>query len=318
MPEHVYYLTGFEPPRDPPAALVVAPLRCHAVWADAVPTGLPGWIESDIYALWPTNEATTSSGLARHVQRLCQGGAIDDSLDGRDRFRSLMRRKTPTEIAVIERNLYANDLAFGAVAEALGPGVSDIDVTRRVSSRSRRRRRAQSPGMAASASASVVTTSMRSHVGPWPPTAIRSSSISSRGGTTTPATRPAHSRSARRRSGERLHALIVEALCTVERLLRPGASAAELDRACRDVLESNDHNGVFPHHSGHGLGVFAQEAPFLVPGSSDTLAVGDVVAVEPGLYVPGVGGLRIEDAWEITSDLPRRLNAFPRELAARP
>ena len=49
---------------------------------------------------------------------------------------------------------------------------------------------------------------------------------------------------------ERLHAVLVEALCAVERLLRPGASAAALDRACRGVLESNDHNAVFPHHIG--------------------------------------------------------------------
>jgi Xaa-Pro aminopeptidase len=51
-----------------------------------------------------------------------------------------------------------------------------------------------------------------------------------------------------------------------------------------------------------------------VPGSADGLTVGDVVAVEPGLYLPGVGSRRLQDAWEITPDLPRRLNAFPREL----
>ena len=143
--------------------------------------------------------------------------------------------------------------------------------------------------MAASASAFVVMTSMRSPLGPSP-----------RDGDTVfvdlfPRRNHYAGDSARSFAigtapvwAERLHAVIVEALCAVERLLRPGASAAALDRACRDVLECNDQNAVvFPHHSGHGLGVFAQEAPFLVPGSSDTLAVGDVVAVEPGLYVPG-------------------------------
>ena len=86
---------------------------------------------------------------------------------------------------------------------------------------------------------------------------------------------------------EPLHALLVEALEAVERLLHPGASAATLDATCRRILDGNGAGAVFPHHTGHGLGVFAQEAPFLVPGSSDVLAVGDIVAVEPGLYRTG-------------------------------
>ena len=230
-----------------------------------------------------------------------------------------MRRKTPTEIAVIERNLRANDLAFGAVAEALGPGVSDIDVYATSLLALAQETKGPiawdgcvgvgvrgdyfdaQPCGAVAADGDTVFVDLFPRRNHYAGDSARSFAIG---------TAPVWA--------ERLHAVIVEALCAVERLLRPGASAAALDRACRDVLESNDQNAVFPHHSGHGLGVFAQEAPFLVPGSSDTLAVGDVVAVEPGLYVPGVGGLRIEDAWEITPDLPRRLNAFPRELVVCP
>jgi Xaa-Pro aminopeptidase len=315
VPEHVYYLTGVEPARDAPAALVVEPSSLHALWPDSVPADIPGWIESEVYAVWPAGETAKMSTLACHVKRLCPHGAIDDSLDGRDRFRALMRRKTPAEIAIIEGNLRANDSAFGAVAEVLRAGVSDIDVY--ATSLLALARETKSPvawdgcvGLgvhgdyfdaqpcgAIGVDGDVVFVDLFPRRRHYAGDSARSFAIGAA---------PAWA--------ERLHELLVEALRAVERLLRPGASAAALDAACRSVLEDNDQDAVFPHHTGHGLGVFAQEAPFLVPGSSDSLAVGDVVAVEPGLYVPGVGGLRIEDAWEITPDLPRRLNAFPREL----
>ena len=58
----------------------------------------------------------------------------------------------------------------------------------------------------------------------------------------------------------------------------------------------------FPTHSGHGLGLGHPEPPYFVPESSDTLEVGDVVALEPGLYVEGTGGMRYERNYLITAD----------------
>ena len=315
VPEHIYYLTGFEPLRDAPAALVIDQSSVHGLWPDDVPDALPAWIDSTTYALWPVDDEAKANGLALGVRRLCPQGAIDDSLDGRERFRSIMRRKMPDEIAVIERNLRANDAAFGAVVETLRPGASDLDVY--ATSLLTMSAEAKGPvawdgcvGLgihgdyfdaqprgAIGAEGDVVFVDLFPRRRHYAGDSARSFAIGAA---------PAWA--------ERLHALLVDALRAVERLLRPGARAAELDSACRSVLDSNEDGAVFPHHTGHGLGVFAQEAPFLVPGSTDTLAVGDVVAVEPGLYLPGVGGMRLEDAWEITPDLPRRLNAFPREL----
>jgi Xaa-Pro aminopeptidase len=58
----------------------------------------------------------------------------------------------------------------------------------------------------------------------------------------------------------------------------------------------------------------APEPPFIVPESDDRLRAGDVVAIEPGHYAPGVGGMRLEDVFLITDTRPRRLNDFPRRL----
>ena len=108
------------------------------------------------------------------------------------------------------------------------------------------------------------------------------------------------------------YARLVQALEEVEALIRPGALAGELDAVCRRSLEFG--TGVFPHHTGHGLGLFAQEPPYLVPDNPDSLRPGDVVAVEPGLYFEGIGGMRLEDVFEVTVGGCRRLNEFPREL----
>ena len=64
----------------------------------------------------------------------------------------------------------------------------------------------------------------------------------------------------------------------------------------------------FPHHAGHGLGLSHPEAPFFVEGATETLIAGDMVALEPELYVDGVGGVRIEHNYRITADGFERLS----------
>ena len=58
---------------------------------------------------------------------------------------------------------------------------------------------------------------------------------------------------------------------------------------------------VFPHHAGHGIGLAHPEPPILVPQSTDVLEAGDVITLEPGAYVPGVGGMRIERNYVVTA-----------------
>jgi len=92
----------------------------------------------------------------------------------------------------------------------------------------------------------------------------------------------------------------MEAIAAGEKKLKAGVEAREVDRAVRSVFESKHLSEHFPHHTGHGIGLGHPEPPFLVPESSDTLLAGDVVTLEPGLYIKGTGGMRFERNYLIT------------------
>ena len=84
-----------------------------------------------------------------------------------------------------------------------------------------------------------------------------------------------------------------------ESLLRPGVEARQVDAAVRGHFASLAGDSYFPSHTGHGLGLGHPEPPYVVPESTETLQSHDVVALEPGLYVPGVGGMRFERNYHI-------------------
>src|SRR5262249_60918379 len=90
--------------------------------------------------------------------------------------------------------------------------------------------------------------------------------------------------------------------------LRAGASCLDVYGAVRAAFEKADIAEAFPHHAGHGLGLTHPEAPFFVRQANETLLAGDVVTLEPGLYVAGVGGIRIEHNYLITKDGYERLS----------
>ena len=98
-----------------------------------------------------------------------------------------------------------------------------------------------------------------------------------------------------------LASFCLEAMEAGERLLKPGARGRDIDAALRRVFTGHDVIQYFPHHSGHGLGLGHPDPPYLTPGSDDVVAEGDVVTLEPGLYVGGVGGMRFERNYLITA-----------------
>jgi Xaa-Pro aminopeptidase len=98
----------------------------------------------------------------------------------------------------------------------------------------------------------------------------------------------------------RLFDLCVAAMAAGERHLRAGVHGKEVYNAVRDVFKEAGTADAFPHHAGHGLGLAHPEAPFLVKESLERLMAGDVVTLEPGLYVDGVGGVRIENNYLVT------------------
>lgn len=100
---------------------------------------------------------------------------------------------------------------------------------------------------------------------------------------------------------KRLFDACVKAMAAGESHLKAGATCQSIYDAVRAVFAGENLADAFPHHAGHGLGLEHPEAPFIVRNSSETLVEGDVVTLEPGLYVDGVGGFRIEHNYLITA-----------------
>jgi Xaa-Pro aminopeptidase len=98
-----------------------------------------------------------------------------------------------------------------------------------------------------------------------------------------------------------LAAFCLEAMDAGERLLKPGTRGRDVDAALRRVFTSHDVIQYFPHHSGHGLGLGHPDPPYFTSESDDVVVEGDVVTLEPGLYVSGVGGMRFERNHLITA-----------------
>ncbi len=94
----------------------------------------------------------------------------------------------------------------------------------------------------------------------------------------------------------------------------PNITGVQLDAAARDVFAEQGTDQYFVHSLGHGLGLRVHEAPSASFRSSDTLVPGNVVTIEPGLYVPGEGGVRIEDVVLITEDGAENLTGAPKRV----
>lgn len=111
------------------------------------------------------------------------------------------------------------------------------------------------------------------------------------------------------------HRAVLGARSLALSMLRPGQATGEIDAAVRDHIHSEGFGPYLLHRTGHGLGLGAHEGPWLAEGADDVLAENMVVSVEPGLYLPGVGGLRDSDTVLITRDGYELLTHEPYELA---
>ena len=94
----------------------------------------------------------------------------------------------------------------------------------------------------------------------------------------------------------------------------PGVSAASVDKAARDVIEAAGYGDYFIHRTGHGLGMESHEAPYIRSGNLNPLELGMTFTVEPGIYLPDRGGVRIEDDVLITADGSESLTSLQRQL----
>ncbi len=110
-----------------------------------------------------------------------------------------------------------------------------------------------------------------------------------------------------------VYELVLEANKAGLDAVKAGRSGQEVDRAARQVIEAAGKGERFGHGLGHGLGMEVHEAPRVAPTSEDVLSPGDVVTVEPGVYLPGEFGIRIEDVVVVTDEGCRVLTSFPKD-----
>jgi Xaa-Pro aminopeptidase len=111
-----------------------------------------------------------------------------------------------------------------------------------------------------------------------------------------------------------VYELVLRAQAAALDAIRAGASGKEVDSVPRELINEAGHADHFGHGTGHGVGLEVHEGPRLATTSDDELAEGNVVTVEPGVYLPDRFGVRIEDLVVVTADGHRNLSGLPKEL----
>jgi Xaa-Pro aminopeptidase len=114
---------------------------------------------------------------------------------------------------------------------------------------------------------------------------------------------------------EKLHGVVLNAQQKAIAAIRPGIAASEVDSIGREVIGKAGWGKNFGHGLGHGIGLEIHEGPRFSPISKDVLKAGMIITVEPGIYLPGVGGIRIEDDVLVTRNGHEVLSTLPREFA---
>ena len=113
---------------------------------------------------------------------------------------------------------------------------------------------------------------------------------------------------------EKIHTIVQEANAAGRAAAKPGAPCANVDKAARDVIEKSGYGKYFTHRTGHGIGMEGHEEPYIRGDNMQLLEPGMAFTVEPGVYLPGRNGVRIEDNVVITESGADVLSDMPREM----
>jgi len=252
--------------------------------------------------------------LAAHARLRAAAGAIETiPVDGAVEHHR--RVKDPEELAAIERAQQATDDAFEEVLERMAVGVSEQQVAGLLEQSLRR------DGGDALAFPSVVAFGENAAEPHHQPghrlleegDVVKLDFGALRDGYHADMTRTV-AFGAPAAELRKIHDVVREAQQAGIDAVRAGVPAGEVDAAARGVIETAGFGERFTHGLGHGVGLEIHEAPWLRAGLDEPLPAGAVVTVEPGIYVPALGGVRIEDMVEVTDEGCRVLGASTREL----
>jgi Xaa-Pro aminopeptidase len=227
----------------------------------------------------------------------------------------LRQIKEPREIEAIERAAALADQAFAHVLGIIKPGLREIDVALELESFMRSR---GSDGLAFDTIAASGPNAARPHA-KTTDRQLREGEMlkldfgARIDGYCCDITRTVAIGEADERLRE-VYAAVLEANETALAVVRSGLKACDVDAAARDVLKKRGLAEQFTHGLGHGVGLAVHELPTLNARNSDPLRAGSVVTIEPGVYVPGWGGVRIEDLVVVESGGPRLLSHAPKDL----
>lgn len=227
----------------------------------------------------------------------------------------LRRAKDEGELALIARACAATDAAFAALVSFLAPGLTEREVARRLEDR------LLDAGADAIAFATIVASGpngARPHHTPGVRVLARGDLVTVDFGAAVDGYASDMTRTVA--LGEpaaelrETYELVRTAQAAGVAAVRDGVTAGEVDAACREPITAGGRGDRFVHPTGHALGLEIHEEPILRSGSTARLSRRMAVTVEPGVYLPGLGGVRIEDTVAVAADAAQILTLSPKEL----
>lgn len=223
--------------------------------------------------------------------------------------------KDEEEIAIIEKACSIADLAYDHILKMIQPGMTEIEVANQLDFYMR------SLGASGVSFETIVASGLRSAM----PHGVASKKIIEQGdlitidfgcyyeGYVSDMTRTF----AIGDPGEQLkeiYQIVLEAQLAVLEVAKPGVTGKQLDAVARDYITKHGYGEAFGHSTGHGIGLEIHEGPNVSVRAEKQFVPGNIITDEPGIYLPGIGGVRIEDDLLITSDRNRVLTHSPKEL----
>lgn len=223
--------------------------------------------------------------------------------------------KDEEEIAIIEKACSIADLAYDHILKMIQPGMTEIEVANQLDFYMR------SLGASGVSFETIVASGLRSAM----PHGVASKKIIEQGdlitidfgcyyeGYVSDVTRTF----AIGDPGEQLkeiYQIVLEAQLAVLEVAKPGVTGKQLDAVARDYITKHGYGEAFGHSTGHGIGLEIHEGPNVSVRAEKQFVPGNIITDEPGIYLPGIGGVRIEDDLLITSDGNRVLTHSPKEL----